>query len=394
MKRFERIIILVFDSMGIGSAPDAERFGDAGANTVGHIVRECGPLRIPNLFRMGFSKIADVGAYDGEVCGVFGRMRERSAGKDTTSGHWEMLGAPVETPFPVFPDGFPKDMLDTFTEATGYGYLGNEAASGTEIIDCLGAEHMRTGKPIVYTSADSVLQIAAHESVIPIEELYRICRVARESVCTGAYDVGRVIARPFVGEQGHFMRTAHRHDFSRLPDKTLYSEMLQAAGIPVIGIGKIGDIYAHKGLDASYPTVSDAHGMAMTAKVLGDASFATGLLLVNLVEFDSLYGHRRDVAGYGRHIEDADVQLGGLLEILEEGDLLVVTADHGNDPTWRGSDHTRELVPVLAYCKGIDTAIDIGLRETFADLGQTVLDNFGLRGTYGESFLSSFASIR
>ncbi len=422
---FKRIITIVTDSVGIGHSPDAERFGDMGANTVGHIEEAVGPLHLPNLRKLGLGKISDIMPQQDTVIGAFGRMHEQSTGKDTTSGHWEMMGHPVKVPFPTFYDGFPQELMDTFTRETGYGFLGNEAASGTEIIERLGEEHMRTGKPIVYTSADSVFQIAAHESVIPLDDLYKMCQITRDRVCIGEYYVGRIIARPFVGEPGHFVRTSNRHDYSRLPEGRFVLQALQDAKVPTIGVGKIGDIYAHIGLDQSYPTKSNSHGMNGVAALLGnrvvsadssDSSdskelahstpgthgmhdildttekgrFTHGYLMVNLVEFDSLYGHRRDVQGYGRELEMFDYQLGGLLELLTKDDLLLITADHGNDPTWKGTDHTRELVPILAYSPSFTGPIELGNRRSFADIGQTVLENFGITESFvGESFLQA-----
>ena len=424
---FKRIITIVTDSVGIGHSPDAERFGDTGANTLGHIEEAGGPLQIPNLRKLGIGRIADITPQQDTVVGAFGRMHEQSTGKDTTSGHWEMMGHPVKVPFPTFYDGFPQALMDTFTKETGYGFLGNEAASGTEIIERLGEEHMRTGNPIVYTSADSVFQIAAHESIIPLEDLYKMCQITRERVCIGNYYVGRIIARPFVGEPGRFVRTSNRHDYSRLPEGRFVLQALQDAKVPTIGVGKIGDIYAHIGLDQSYPTKSNSHGMNLVAALLGhsaegthgtndtydahgtcspqsprnmhntsdttsEGSFTHGYMMVNLVEFDSLYGHRRDVQGYGRELEMFDYQLGGLLELLTKDDLLLITADHGNDPTWEGTDHTRELVPILAYSPAFAGPIDLGDRRSFADIGQTILENFGITESFvGESFLQLLA---
>ena len=384
---FKRIITIVTDSVGIGHSPDAERFGDAGANTLGHIDEAVGPLQIPNLRKLGIGRIADITPQQDTVVGAFGRMHEQSTGKDTTSGHWEMMGHPVKVPFPTFYDGFPQELMDTFTKETGYGFLGNEAASGTEIIERLGEEHMRTGKPIVYTSADSVFQIATHESIIPLEDLYKMCQITRDRVCIGEYYVGRIIARPFIGKPGHFVRTSNRHDYSRMPEHRMVQQELQAAQIPTVAVGKIGDIYAHVGWDESYPTKSNAHGMNVVPYLLG-SSFESGLMMVNLVEFDSLYGHRRNVEGYKRAIEDFDYQLSGLLPLLKDDDLLIITADHGNDPTWHGTDHTREHVPLLAYSPSMKGTIDLGLRHSFGDIGQTVLANFGLSPyAVGTSFL-------
>ena len=384
---YKRIIILVMDSVGIGHAPDAAKFNDEGSNTLGHIEATAGLIHCPTLRSLGLANIADIKTDETPVMGAYGKMEEVSTGKDTTSGHWEMMGHPVTVPFPTFYDGFPKELMDTFTKETGYGYLGNEVASGTEIIERLGVEHMKTGKPIVYTSADSVFQIAAHEDVIPLGDLYRMCEITRNKVCVGDYYVGRIIARPFIGKPGHFVRTSNRHDYSRMPEHRMVQQELQAAQIPTVAVGKIGDIYAHVGWDESYPTKSNAHGMNVVPYLLG-SSFERGLMMVNLVEFDSLYGHRRNVEGYKRAIEDFDYQLSGLLPLLKDDDLLIITADHGNDPTWHGTDHTREHVPLLAYSPSMKETIDLGLRHSFGDIGQTVLANFGLSPyAVGTSFL-------
>lgn len=384
---YKRIIILVMDSVGIGHAPDAAKFNDEGSNTLGHIEATAGLIHCPTLRSLGLANIADIKTDEAPVMGAYGKMEEVSTGKDTTSGHWEMMGHPVTVPFPTFYDGFPKELMDTFTKETGYGYLGNEVASGTEIIERLGVEHMKTRKPIVYTSADSVFQIAAHEDVIPLEDLYRMCEITRNKVCVGDYYVGRIIARPFIGKPGHFVRTSNRHDYSRMPEHRMVQQELQAAQIPTVAVGKIGDIYAHVGWDECYPTKSNAHGMNVVPYLLG-SSFERGLMMVNLVEFDSLYGHRRNVEGYKRAIEDFDYQLSGLLPLLKDDDLLIITADHGNDPTWHGTDHTREHVPLLAYSSSMKGTIDLGLRHSFGDIGQTVLANFGLSPyAVGISFL-------
>ena len=389
---YNRIILLVMDSVGVGHAADAIKFGDEGSNTLGHIETVAGPIRCPNLKSLGLANIADISAFDEPVIGAYGRMAETSTGKDTTSGHWEMMGHPVTVPFPTFYEGFPKELMDAFTKETGYGFLGNEVASGTEIIERLGEEHIRTGKPIVYTSADSVFQIAAHEDIIPLEDLYRMCQITRDKVCVGDYYVGRIIARPFVGTPGQFVRTSNRHDYSRMPEKKMVQQELQDANIPTVAVGKIGDIYAHVGWDESYPTKSNAHGMNVVPYLLG-RSFTRGLMMVNLVEFDSLYGHRRNVEGYKRAIEDFDYQLGGLLDLLKDDDLLLITADHGNDPTWKGTDHTREMVPLLAYSPSMSHFVALGDRHSFADIGETVLQNFGLKQWHiGKSFLDILKS--
>ncbi|AXL22219.1 phosphopentomutase [Megasphaera stantonii] len=386
--KFNRIIVIVMDSVGAGGAPDAAKFGDAGADTYGHIDAAV-PLAVPNLRRLGLGKVAHIHDVPTDVVGAYGLMQEISAGKDTTSGHWEFMGNPVDNPFPTFPDAFPKELMDLFTAKTGYGYIGNEIASGTEIIERLGPDHFRTKQPIVYTSADSVFQIAAHNDVIPLEELYRICDITRREVCVGPYEVGRIIARPFVGEQGRFVRTGDRRDYSRLPKRKMVFEYLKEAGCCVVGVGKIGDIYAHIGLTESYHTSNNGEDMAELTKQLLAHRRDKGLLMANFVDFDSQYGHRRDVAGYAKCIEDFDAALGDFLPQLQDDELLVITADHGNDPTWRGTDHTRERVPLLLYSPAFAEAVDVGIRQTYADLGMTIMDNFGLTGLeFGTSFLN------
>ena len=386
--KFNRIIVIVMDSVGAGDAPDAAKFGDTGADTYGHIDAAV-PLAVPNLRRLGLGEVAHIHSVPADVVGAYGLMQEISAGKDTTSGHWEFMGNPVDNPFPTFPDAFPKELMDLFTAKTGYGYIGNEVASGTEIIERLGPDHFRTKQPIVYTSADSVFQIAAHNDVIPLEELYRICDITRREVCVGPYEVGRIIARPFVGEQGHFVRTGDRRDYSRLPKRKMVFEYLKEAGFCVVGVGKIGDIYAHIGLTESYHTSNNGEDMAELTKQLLAHRRDKGLLMANFVDFDSQYGHRRDVAGYAKCIEDFDAALGDFLPQLQDDELLVITADHGNDPTWRGTDHTRERVPLLLYSPAFTAAVDVGIRQTYADLGMTIMDNFGVTGLeFGTSFLN------
>ena len=386
--KFNRIIVIVMDSVGAGDAPDAAKFGDAGADTYGHIDAAV-PLAVPNLRRLGLGEVAHIHSVPADVVGAYGLMQEISAGKDTTSGHWEFMGNPVDNPFPTFPDAFPKELMDLFTAKTGYGYIGNEIASGTEIIERLGPDHFRTKQPIVYTSADSVFQIAAHNDVIPLEVLYRICDITRREVCVGPYEVGRIIARPFIGEQGRFVRTGDRRDYSRLPKRKMVFEYLKETGFCVVGVGKIGDIYAHIGLTESYHTSNNGEDMAELTKQLLAHRRDKGLLMANFVDFDSQYGHRRDVAGYAKCIEDFDAALGEFLPQLQDDELLVITADHGNDPTWRGTDHTRERVPLLLYSPAFTAAADVGIRQTYADLGMTIMDNFGLTGLeFGTSFLN------
>ena len=334
MKRFKRIIVIVTDSVGAGGAPDAERFGDEGADTLKHIDEAVpGGLKIPNLRRLGWEKATHIHPEGVKIIGSYGRMREISNGKDTTSGHWEFMGNPVENPFPVFYDAFPKDLLDTFTKKTGHGWLGNEVASGTEIIARLGPEHIQTKKPIVYTSADSVFQIAAHTDVIPLEELYRICEVTRKEVCVGPYEVGRVIARPFVGEPGNFVRTGDRQDYSRLPERKMVFSYLKEKGYEVIGVGKIGDIYAHIDLTESHHTANNREDMDFLIREWKRHRDKEGLLMANFVDFDSMYGHRRNAQGYAQCLEDFDAMLGELLPLLQDDELLMITSDHGNDPS-------------------------------------------------------------
>ena len=386
---FDRVIVIVLDSVGIGELPDAAEYGDAGANTLGNIAEARGGLRLPTLEQLGLGCIAQI---KGLSCpdlphACYGKMAEASKGKDTTTGHWELAGAPVTRPFPYYPNGFPAEIMDRFTALTGREALGNKAASGTEIIAELGEEHMKTGKPIVYTSADSVLQIAAHEEIIPLEELYNICSTVREKLMIGEHAVGRIIARPFVGLPGNFTRTANRHDYSLAPEGDTMLDRVKAAGLNSIGIGKIGDIFAHRGFTASHSTKSNHHGMDVLEEVL--ISVGRGIIMLNLVEFDSNFGHRRDIAGYAAALEEFDARLAMLLPKLSDKDLLLLTADHGCDPTIAGSDHTREYVPLLAYqlnCRGEN----LGIRSTFADLAATVLDNFNLQLLpSGQSFLKS-----
>ncbi|EGL35073.1 phosphopentomutase [Megasphaera lornae] len=389
--RFKRIIVIVMDSVGAGNSSDAAAFGDTGANTLGHIDAAMeGGLKIPNMRRMGMGNIADIHAdHSIHVVGSYGRMQETAAGKDTTSGHWEFMGNPVATPFPTFPQAFPETLTRAFEEKTGYGYLGNEVASGTEIIERLGPEHFRTGKPIIYTSADSVFQIAAHNDVIPLQELYRICEITRHEVCVGPYEVGRIIARPFIGRQGAFIRTGDRRDYSRMPKRKMVFSYLKEAGYMVVGVGKIGDIYANLDLTESYHTADNREDMQVLTTQLQAHRAQQGLLMANFVDFDSQFGHRRNTPGYGQALEDFDRDLGPFMAQLQEDELLMITADHGNDPTWPGTDHTREQVPLLVYSPALQESVSLGVRSTYADLGQTIMENFGLTGLEkGTSFLT------
>lgn len=386
---FRRVFLIVMDSVGIGELPDAGRYGDAGSDTLGNIAKTQGGLKLPVLEKLGLGCIAPLAGMEcaANPLASYGKMAELSLGKDTTSGHWEMAGVPLFRAFPTYPNGFPAEVIDKFLEVTGRDVLGNRVASGTVIIEELGEEHMRTGKPIVYTSADSVFQIAAHEEVIPLDELYEMCRLAREEVCVGEHAVGRIIARPFVGTKGAFVRTSNRHDYSLEPPSPTLLDELKEHGFDVIGIGKIGDIFAHRGLTETITTKSNEHGMDETIRMARTWN-GQGLVMTNLVEFDSLYGHRNDAAGYKRALESFDSQLAVLLDALTEEDLLLVTADHGCDPTTVSTDHSREYVPILAYCKGACGA-DLGVRGSFADLAATVRENFSLaKGAYGTSFLN------
>jgi phosphopentomutase len=375
----------VLDSVGIGELPDAAAYGDAGSDTVGNIARQVS-LKIPVLRSLGLDRVARCGgAPAATVRGAYGRMAEASAGKDSVTGHWEMMGIVLEQPFPTFPAGFPPDLIAAFEQKIGRPSIGNVVASGTEIIDRLGAEHMRSGSPIVYTSADSVFQIAAHEDVIPVPELYRMCEAAFE-LCGRGKGVGRVIARPFIGTPGAFTRTANRHDYALEPKGVTLLDRLTESGIPVVSLGKVNDLFAGRGVSRSLPTKSDDDGMDKLATVMGDTP--AGLLFINLVDFDTVYGHRNDVAGYAANLERIDARLGRLVAAIAPNDLLVVTADHGNDPSTPSTDHSREYVPVMLAGWKVRTGVDIGTRRTFSDLGQTLADNFGVPAlAHGTSFL-------
>jgi phosphopentomutase len=367
-----RIVLIVLDSLGCGADPDAAQYGDAGSNTLSHIARAVPGLALPNLAALGLGRIPGVSGIPAvrPSNGAFGRMQPRSAGKDTTTGHWELAGVVLEQPFPTYPHGFPAEVTARLEHAFARPILGNVPASGTEIIARLGDEHVRTGCPIVYTSADSVLQIAAHEAVIPLERLYAYCREAR-AIMQGLHGVGRIIARPFVGTSGQYKRTANRRDFSLTPAGPTLLDRAQAAGLDVIGVGKISDIFAGRGLTATWPTHSNDEGVSRTLDCL-DEPFR-GLLMVNLVDFDMLYGHRNDPAGYAAALMDFDRRLPQILARIGPEDRLCITADHGCDPTWPGSDHTREYVPLLIYGSGL-TNIDLGTRSSFADLAATIAD--------------------
>jgi phosphopentomutase len=388
MGKFDRVIWIVLDSVGIGALPDAADYGDVGRSTLGHIA-ESRPLTVPTLVTMGLGNIAPLTHLEPAAApmGAFGKGITHSPGKDTTTGHWEMAGIWLDQAFPTYPHGFPRQLIVEFEKRIGRGTLGNKPASGTEIIKELGDEHVRTGKPIVYTSGDSVFQIAAHEDVIPIEELYRICAIARE-LLDGPNRVGRVIARPFAGSAGNFKRTTRRHDYAVDPPKPMLLDVLAKRGVPVFGIGKIHDIYNGRGVENYVTTTGNADGMAKLGAAVGERK--SGLIFCNLVDFDMLYGHRKDVAGFAESLEEFDRMLGPFLRLLRPSDLLMITADHGcdPDPRWATTDHSREYVPILAYSPGGGGGKNLGVRATLSDMGQTVAENFGGRLLHGTSFLS------
>lgn len=382
----ERVVIIVLDSAGIGELPDAGLYNDRGANTVGNIIKKAGDIKIPNLCAMGLGKISGVEglSQEADITGCYGKMAEASAGKDTTTGHWEIAGIKLENPFPVYPGGFPADIMKKFSSGIGTGFLGNYPASGTEIINQLGEEHIRTGKPIIYTSADSVFQIAAHEDIIPPAKLYGMCETAR-NILRGRHSVGRVIARPFTGRPGHFTRTANRRDFSLEPLGITMLDVLKDNGLEVMAVGKIEDIFAGRGITYSVHTSGNTDGINQTLELIKQNS--KGIIFTNLVDFDMLYGHRNDVTGYKEALEEFDSRMPEIIKALRDDDILIITADHGCDPTIPGTDHTREYVPVLVYGKSIKTNVDLGIRRSFADIAKTVLDLFYIENSIdGDSF--------
>lgn len=388
---FERVIWIVLDSVGIGELPDAAEYGDVGRDTLGHIARSR-PLKVPNLVRLGLANIKPLAnlAPPARPAGYFGKGATVSPGKDTTTGHWEMAGIWLDQAFPVYPHGFPKELIAEFERRIGRRTLGNKPASGTEIIKELGEEHVRTGWPIVYTSGDSVFQIAAHEEVIPIAELYRECEIAR-ALLDGPNRVGRVIARPFTGTAGNFRRTERRHDYAVEPPKPMLLDVLADRGVPVFGVGKIHDIYNGRGVKDYVTTKNNADGMAKISETM--AKRPSGLIFANLVDFDMLYGHRKDVEGFARSLEEFDAMLGPFLDDMRESDLLLITADHGcdPDPVNPTTDHSREYVPILAFSPGAIGG-NLGIRSTLADMGQTVAENFGGTIPHGKSFLSEITA--
>jgi phosphopentomutase len=385
---FKRIHLVVMDSVGIGEASDAANFDDFGVDTLGHIATACGGLKMPNMERLGVSNIRYIQGIEPteHPIAYYTKMHELSKGKDTMAGHWEFMGLYTSKPFHVFPHGFPDELIRRIEEKTGRKVIANKAASGTEIIKELGEEHVKTGALIVYTSADSVLQIAAHEDVIPLKELYEICAFCREITLEEPYKVGRIIARPFVGEPGNFTRTANRHDYALKPFGRTVMNELKDANFDVIAMGKISDIYNGEGVTESLHTVSNMDGMDKLIAVF-DKNF-TGLSFLNLVDFDALFGHRRDPKGYGKALEEFDARLPEVFAKMTQEDLLIITADHGNDPTYHGTDHTREYVPLLVYSPCFTQARELPVRKTFADVGATIAENFQVKmPEYGTSFL-------
>lgn len=389
MSNFNRIFLIVMDSVGIGEAPDAEKFNDKGADTLGHIAEEMDGLHMPNMGELGLSNIREIKGIEKaeKPKAHYTKMQEASNGKDTMTGHWEIMGLNIKQPFKTFPKGFPTELVQSLENRTGRKVIGNKPASGTEILEELGEEHMKTGSLIVYTSADSVLQIAAHEDIIPIDEQYQICEIARELTLDEKYMVGRVIARPFIGKPGAFERTSNRHDYALKPFGRTVMNELQDKGFDVIALGKISDIYDGEGVTEAVRTIDNDDGM--TKLIDSMKKDFNGISFLNLVDFDAKYGHRRDPIGYGKALEEYDRRLPEVLALLEKEDLLIITADHGNDPVHHGTDHTREFVPLLVHHKGIKQGKALPNRKTFADIGATVADNFQVKlPEYGMSFLN------
>lgn len=390
MKPFKKIHVVVMDSVGIGEAPDAANFGDEGSDTLGHIAEKMNGLTMPNMESLGLSNIRELkGIAKAEQPKAFyGMMQEASVGKDTMTGHWEIMGLNIDKPFKVYPEGFPQELIQQLEEKIGRKVIGNKPASGTAIIDELGKEHMETGAIIVYTSADPVLQIAAHEEIVPLDELYKICEIARELTLDPEFLVGRVIARPFIGTPGNFTRTSNRHDYALKPFGRTTMNELKDAGLDVIAIGKISDIFNGEGVTDAVRTKNNDDGMDKFAEVV-KRDFH-GISFLNLVDFDANFGHRRDPIGYGEALEEFDRRLPEVLTALNEGDLLIITADHGNDPTFPGTDHTREFVPLIVYSPRFEQGTELPLRKTFADIAATIAENFNVAAPqFGTSFLSN-----
>lgn len=376
MKKMKRAVVIVLDGVGAGAQHDAAKYGDVGADTLGHVIAQEHP-DIPNLTELGLLKTIGMHPLgDDDPIGCYGTMLERAAGKDTTTGHWEIAGLTLEKPFPTYPHGFPKEVIDAFEAETGMGAIGNKPASGTAIIEELGPEHLRTGKLIVYTSADSVFQIAAHEAIVPASELHHICRIARR-ILKGEHNVGRVIARPFIGNPGSFVRTENRRDFSVDPTGQTMLDVIKAHGMDVLGVGKIEDIFNHRGLTQSNHAAGNPACTDAIIEYLKKDHWS-GLLFANLVDTDMLYGHRNDVKGFAKALEDFDKRLPEILKLLGEDSMLIITADHGCDPAFNSTDHTREKVPLLVWGLGLEEGLELGERKTFADVSATVLEALGI----------------
>ena len=386
MKEIKRVVLIVLDSCGVGELPDAFKYGDQGSNTLSNTAKAVGGLHLPNLQRLGLGNVASISGVEPQdkPLASYGKMAEVSPGKDSTSGHWEMTGVILKTPFPVYPNGFPDELIKGFEKAIGTEVLGNKPASGTEIIKELGEEHLRTSKPIVYTSADSVFQIAAHEEKIPVPRLYEICQIARE-LLTGENAVARVIARPFVGKPGSFIRTDRRKDFSLPPPEKTVLEVLQNEGIQIIGIGKINDLFAGRGITLSIHTIDNLDAMEKLIQTIKEER--EGLIFINLVDFDMVWGHRNDIQGFAKGLEDFDRRLEEVLDLLQTYDVLIITADHGCDPTTPSTDHSREYVPLLVFGEKLKKGVSLGTRRSFSDVSATLADIFEVQGAgKGESF--------
>jgi len=393
MKNFKRVIVIVLDGVGAGEAPDAAAYGDVGSNSLGNVARAIGGLNTPNMYELGLGNITTIQGVpeNKNARGAFGRFQPKSAGKDTVIGHWEMMGIHLPVAFPTYPNGFPQDVLDAFKQATGKDVLGNKPSSGTEILVELGVEHMQTGKPIVYTSADSVFQIAAHEEVIPLEELYKMCEAAR-NILQGEHGVGRVIARPFLGDAPeNFKRTHHRKDYPRDPAYPTMMQKLVNAGKAVYTVGKIDDIFAHQGITKSNHVLTNIDGIKATLDLLNEDF--EGFLFVNLIEFDMIYGHRNDPRGYANALEEFDRYVPEIQKRLKPGDMVLITGDHGVDPTTPGTDHSREYVPLLAFGPQVKPNVDLAIRESLGDIAATLAENFSLEPQpIGKSFLGDILS--
>ncbi|MDI6601104.1 MAG: phosphopentomutase [Thermoanaerobacteraceae bacterium] len=392
MGYFKRIILIVLDSVGIGELPDANLFGDKGSDTLGHICEVTG-VELPNMGRLGLGNIRPLKSVPPveTPIGFYGKMAEKSAGKDTTTGHWEIAGVWLNKPFPTYPDGFPEEIISIFEKRIGTKVLGNKAASGTEIIKELGERHIETGYPIVYTSADSVFQIAAHEDIIPLERLYEMCRIARE-IMMGDHAVGRIIARPFTGTPGNFVRTEHRRDFSLEPPEETVLDRIVAKGLEVYAVGKIEDIFAHRGITRSNHTGNNRDGIAATINYMNELK--TGLIFTNLVDFDTQFGHRNNAKGYADALKEFDDAILEIISKMNSNDLLMITADHGCDPTTTSTDHSREYVPLLVYTPSNQNGASLGIRDTFSDIAQTIAENFDLEAfEHGKSFLGDVRGL-